>query len=530
MSGHRDPAVLSPPRGQRTECHGCERPMVKAHRVFRGIAFCSTCYAREFKPHPCRSCGASVRLYRTQETGLCRACEVAERRCMRCQRPVPRAALLIEGNAVCPACRRYFPPFPPSRTPTDHETCSVCRKHRRVTSRDDEGKPLCNRCSEHDRRAEVRDKDESYWRQGVLNRHLALESSLSTAWARELLSGFIEYQVGRVPAKRLALALADHVRRLQLLERRFGALEEINAEQLLARYTPEEMRRSQSLFDYLHSVGVGTPSRDQREVLAEDRRIAAQLERIRYSPHAPLLRRFHAALGRENTRGVVPQKRSQRSSLAAACGWLALAGDNTLTQDSLELYLRKTPGQRAALSMFVGFLGREEGIGLRLPAKSNRRTSQVSQREGDDALARCLGVLDDKGSDFANRRAALAGTLLGLLGMPLRVVVRFARDTIVDAQENGLKFVLSEAGVGEVSVDSRLVTAIAIYLGERDQLVGRSDGFLFPGRPLHQHVSECAVAARLKALGAPVQVLSAASGNWIKQRAALSARSRDELR
>lgn len=518
MNGHPVPTVLSPPRGQRTECHGCGRRIAKAHRVFRGIACCSTCYAREFKPRPCRNCGVSVRLHRSQETGLCRTCERAERRCMRCERPVPRAALLIEGRVVCPSCRRYFPPFLEDRRPVDHETCSVCRKHRRVARRDDQGRPLCSRCAERDRREEVRAQDESYWREGVLNRHLALEPSLSTAWARDLLSGFIEYQLGRTPSKRLALALADHVQRIQILERRFGSLGEINAEQLLARYTPDEMRRSQSLLAYLHSAGVETPSRDQREDLAEERRIAALLEKVRFSPHAPLVRRFQAALGQPNTRGHVPQKRSRRSSFCAACGWVTLVGDDVLSQKSLEQYLRQTPGQRAALSAFIGFLRRAEGMDLSLPAKPTRKARRASQQDGDEALARCLSVLGDEGSDFADRRAALAGVLMGLLGLSLRTVVRYSRQGVVGANDDQLKLTMLGPDIDEVTLDPRVATIVERYLSVRDQLVGLSDGFLLPGRPIHQHVSESTVATRLQVLGAPVRVLSMSGATWIKGR------------
>ena len=518
--------ALLPPRGQRTEC-SCGRKIAKAHRVFRGIAFCGTCYARDFKPRPCLNCGASVRLHRSQETGLCRVCERTERRCIRCERPVHRAALLIEGKAVCPGCRRYFPPFPKNYRPIDHESCSVCGKHRRVVRRDPDERPLCSLCSERDRHEEVRAKDESYWREGVLKRHLAIEPRLQTEWTRELLSGFIEYQLGLIPAKRLALALTAHAQRIQTLGRRFGSLEEINSKQLLACYTSEEMRRSQSLLDYLHALGVETPTRDQREDLAEERRIQSLLESVRLSAHAPLVRRFQIALNRPNSKGFAPQRKSQRSSICAACGWVALTGDDALSQESLDRYLRQTPGQRDALSTFIGFIGRAEGIKVSLPAKSPRKRSAISQRGGDDALMQCLGVLGNGNSDFASRRAALAGTLVALFGISLRVVLRLPRESINQVDDGGMIFALPQAELAEVALDLRLVAAIDRYLVDRDRLVGRLDGFLFPGRPLHQHVSEAAVADRLKTLGLSIRVLSMSGVDWIKRAADKAGREID---
>lgn len=494
--------------------------MAKAHRVFQGIAFCPSCYKREFKPRPCRNCGASTRLHRTQETGLCRVCDSAERRCLRCERPVPRAALRIENKVVCPSCRRYFPPFPIRRSAPDHETCSVCRKHRDVARRDDDGRPLCSRCADHDRREEVRELDESYWRQGVLNRHALLEPTLSTAWAQELLSGFIEFQLGRVPAKRLALTLSGQVDRLKLLEQRFDGLDAITEESLLARYTSEELRRSQTILAYLRSIHIETPNRDQSEQLAEGRRIAALLEKAQRTPHSSVVQRFHVALGQPNKRGVTPEKRSQRLNLTAATGWVTLAGDDSLSQKNLDRYLRERPGQRAALSSFIGYLRREEGINLDLPSKPHAKFPIASQRTGDVALARCLSILGSYSNSFETRRAALAGALVGLLGLPLRVVVRIPRRGLVESRQGGLKLSIPDVNIKDVLVDEKLSANIERYLGDRDERVGSSDGFLLPGRPFDQHVGENTVSSLLKTLGVQVRMLSIRGHDWIRREGA----------
>ncbi len=517
MSPRRDDdPALTPPRGRRRECHRCGRPIQKAQRVFMGIVFCSTCYAREFSRRPCRRCGKPARLHKSQETGLCRSCERAERSCLRCERPVPKAALLIEGKAVCPSCRRYFPPFHRPKRPAGHETCSVCRKHRSVEARDENGRPLCKLCAASDRREEVREIDERYWRENLLRRHAALEQRLKTPWCRKLLDGFVAHQVAKVPAMRLSLALERHVRNFRKLESRFASLDEIDSAALLERFNTEEMRRAQSLLEYLRDVGMEVPTRDQAEGLAEERRMTDLLESMRDSPHARILEGFHAHLAEPNFRGQLSKPKSRRLSLKAACGLIRTAGEKALGQDVLEAYLRAVPGQHAGVSRFVGYLSRRKGLAISLPPPRAPKVRQPSAREGDEALARCLRHLADD-VDFVNLRAAVAGALVGLVALPLADVVRLGRGVVSRGTDGTLVIALPDDA--QFEADPRITPGLARYLRCRDELTGTTDGFLFPGRPTSQHVNEGTISSRLKSWGAPVQVLAICARRWIKERA-----------
>lgn len=514
-----DLSGLAPPRGLRHECHRCGRQIPKAHRVFLGIVFCATCYAREFSRRPCFRCGQSVRLHKSQETGLCRECERSERRCARCDKTVPRAALVIDGKPVCPACRRYFPPFLQSTRRDGHETCSVCRKHRRVTSRDGRGRPLCSRCSCRDRRLEVAEIDERYWHESLLQRHAKVEARLNSEWCRNLFAEFVAHEVARVPAKRLALALNRHVSSFATLESRFGGRDEIDADSILARYGAEEMRRAQSLFEYLRTVGIGVPTRDQSEAYAEKRRVQSLLDDMKDSVHLRLLERFRASFDEPDSRGLTVKAKSMRLSLRAACGLVRKAGDQDLCQAVLEAYLQEVPGQRAAVSRFVGFLSREAGIAVSLPARRARKHHRVTRSEGDRALARCLGHLD-RDRSFLDLRAAVAGTLIGLWGIPLVEVVRLNRDAAV-VRDGGSLTIEWPKGT-HTKVDSRVALGIGRYLMLRDNAAGHNGGFLFPGRPASQHVTEGTVGTRLEAWGCPVRVLAMSARNWIKKFAELN--------
>lgn len=297
------------------------------------------------------------------------------------------------------------------------------------------------------------------------------------------------------------------------MEHRFDSKLDINAARLLARYTPKEMRRSELLFDFLNATGIETPSRDQREEETNVNRIHNLLSEMSDSPHTPLLQRFHASLDLPNRRGQLPKPKSQPTSLKAACGLIETAGENDLSQAVVEAYLRVSPGQRAALSGFIGFLKRDAGVQVSLPASHRRKSRHISRRDGDFALKICLDRLETA-SSFIDLPAAAAGALIGLLGLPLADVARLRRQAITIASDGSL---VIDTPDGRATIDPRIEAGFQKYLVVRDNQADHNDAFLLPGRPTHQHVNEGTISARLKSWGAPVRVLSISGRNWIKQ-------------
>ena len=144
-------------------CDFCTRTDVRIKRQYRGLRYCATCYAREFKPRVCPGCGDTARLPVDHAGAVCRACErralcmhcgkVDERRgrttaegrlcnaCVQRLRPAERCELCgtpsnrLSRNSslghdlrVCPRCARAH-----------HDTCAACGRHRPVEDAADGG-------------------------------------------------------------------------------------------------------------------------------------------------------------------------------------------------------------------------------------------------------------------------------------------------------------------------------------------------------------------------------------------------------
>ena len=67
------------------ECDFCAREGVHIKRRHRGLRYCATCYAREFKPGACPGCDRTARLPVDHPAAVCRACE-RRKPCIRCGR------------------------------------------------------------------------------------------------------------------------------------------------------------------------------------------------------------------------------------------------------------------------------------------------------------------------------------------------------------------------------------------------------------------------------------------------------------
>lgn len=153
-------------------CDECGRGIAKAHKIHKSHEYCDTCYPRVFPSVPCSQCGESARPHRNDpQPPVCTACEIAQRKCIRCEKSVPRAALVLDGKAVCPSCVPYFREpaacahcdrkttrlsSAPSHGITEkicescrnkltHATCGGCGKYRKVAQRSELG-ARCVRC------------------------------------------------------------------------------------------------------------------------------------------------------------------------------------------------------------------------------------------------------------------------------------------------------------------------------------------------------------------------------------------------
>ncbi len=484
------------------QCGECGRRMKRATRVHDGVRFCAACYKRKFRRKPCGRCGRPARVHVSQMNGLCRSCIRSERRCMRCGRETPRAALRIGAAVVCKPCRRHFAPFPSPPSLRNRQTCSACYKFRRVETVSESGEPLCPLCSQRDRSEEIQWAENDYWISEVAERQLHAREHLGSSWAKHLFDGFIEWKIGEILPKALAARLDSYLADFSKLESRFEHAREINSKTILDRYSPEELRGAQAVMTYLADIGIRVPTTGEISESAEQRKIEALLRRASHEPWWHVLQPFVDALNRPNTRGAILSTRTRKSYLQAAIGLLRHAGARPIDQRSINSYLRRSPGQRNALMPFVKHLCRD-GICVEVQATRARRAKGTS-KQADAAIRDLLEVLD-RSDSFPDVRAAMVGVLVGLTGLPLEQVTKLGVRSLQPHSGNRYQLRTESASV---DLDHRLTPALARYISLRDGANLANSIHLFPGRSPHRTVTPSTITGRFRLLGISARPLT----------------------
>lgn len=507
-------AARKPPkpwiRPARTQCGNCNRRMPKAKKVFKGIAFCETCYAREFHRVPCRRCKEPCRKHHSDYEALCRKCTVIERRCLRCDRPVPHAALMIKDRPVCPSCRRHFKPGS-TKKPVGHATCRVCRKYRFAVSQDEKGRPICKACDASDRTQEVKARDEAYWRESLKKRAKLVSAALAQEWAVDLWNEFVEAEAKDAGPKNVALKIQHYIDFFIRLDSKFTAKESVDGASLCLAFTGDELRRYWKVVRFLEAVGIEIPTQKQKTDAIESARIDRMLTSAKTSPHHGLLCDFVAMVRRDiaSGKGTLP---TLRMGLRPSIDLIEVAGTQPLSQAHLDRYLRDHRGQRAALSRFVGYLN---GLGISLTLPSKARATQLAPELAEDPTPRWL---EAAGSGVRGESAAaVIALLMHGLGISQAALLGSERSMVSVA---GRKTMLLVDGY-ELELDSRLGQAMNAFLELRDAEFG-ADGLLFPGRHKTQSISPAGLAYHLSRWGTPASAIAAPARNALKSQAQAS--------
>lgn len=391
-------------------CGVCERPMDKAQRVEAGVSYCSTCYARCFKRMLCGGCGMFKRLLASRDDARCQAC-LASMPCIRCRNVGRPMGKRTAQGPVCNSCYRYFVEprdceicLTPSRQlsvfrtadgdkkacprcrRSDHHTCAFCSKHRPCLQTSegrwqcrmcrDVGEVKCNSCSAPMAAGNGKRCQPCYWAARCQHKALQLVELLRGNRARQSFVAFAAWLPTQTSAQRSAMRLARHVEFFEMLD---GAGDEAwTGEFLLARFGTATLRRYELPVKWLqfqHNVSLAAEDKARE---ADRRRVRKAVEQAPAGSVAQeLLEAFALQLRLRHETGKLTE-RSMRLAFRPAVALLEEEdprGARSPTQAGLERYLLAKPGQRAAISTFLGFLKANCDIELRLPPKIARNSA-----------------------------------------------------------------------------------------------------------------------------------------------------------
>lgn len=396
-------------------CDQCGREMEKAHRIYKGLSYCSTCYAREFKSKICPKCGTISRLLAKDPDAICGRCE-KDMPCVRCGKEKYPIGLISIYGPVCKSCARYFSepkscgqcgelshhlsrvkrlgfdkPVCPKCARADHGCCQMCRRSRRLHQASD-GRRLCKKCLELGYipcascgslmpAGRGKQCDTCYWnsvfeRRLRLNQAAFLEKRISQnyyffgMWLKQKIGAFnAALKVGRYLAFFLELEKIEFVHP--------------DYSKLLAHFGAEQLRRVQLPIQWLIETQGLVIDTVQKKNDSERRQINEILQRL---PAETRIKKtlddyYHYLLRRqENDKTSL---RSIRLSLRPALSILelCLATDHYLPeQNDINRYLNNTPGQKAALSGFIGFLKITYDLQLTLKIE-NKKIKKIQRKK-----------------------------------------------------------------------------------------------------------------------------------------------------
>lgn len=413
-------------RGQRY-CDECGELMQNAHRIHNGHEYCGTCYRREFQAAPCVTCRRSVRVHRnSQDAAVCSRCNAAERQCVRCEKPVPRAGKIVETGVCCPACAPYFRPLEPCercgtparalsrlrelgsserlcakcRSAVTHATCQFCRRHRKKAGTAD-GRAYCTACGPHGGASricsgcdqKVVGGGRGMCRPCLNGRAVRREASvdthgLSVDRTKDLLTQFADWLIKRSPSDPgLSADYRRHVLFFQQLDS-LGDGWELTAQALAKTFGVEGLRRHRLPVQFLESRGLSAMADAQKQAISDQQRILRLIAQAKQLPTGDWFTSFASAC---ELRGQ--SVRTQRMYLSTALSYLTSVKDKGgVSSQSVAKFLLSTPGAKANLSVFTSYLRESFGVDARVPGAND---ATFAARQLSSMMARAQSMGDD---------------------------------------------------------------------------------------------------------------------------------------
>lgn len=397
------------------ECDECGRFVSKFSRVENGRHYCSTCYARCFKQRPCPGCGTPSRLLASDPVAQCRKC-VAARPCIRCHRSGRALGLMLPQGPVCNSCyvyfrephrcsicsqlvRKYLRSGPDQSVVclkcagNDNKTCCVCRLHRPCTARSD-GTWICRKCESEPYticqgcQASVEPGrngrcETCYWQRRCKQKGKQLAELFRLEPVRQAFSSYVDWALEHTDAKRLCLALARHVEFFATLDQHSNA---IWAEAFVLRvFGTDRLRKFELPMRWLQEQHALVLTPEAKQATAEIQTSRKLLQRLPVGSIASaVLQAFFDELhARVEADKIKP--RTMRMALRPAVSLLLSAsheGAAMPDQAALNDMLRNAPGQRAAVSTFLGFLKVRYSVELVAQKSASRRQTQIRKKLG----------------------------------------------------------------------------------------------------------------------------------------------------
>ncbi len=536
--------------------------MAKAWAVVEGVAYCGRCYNQHFVDVPCQQCGLPTRSPFGKRDIICRSCKIQGRKCIRCEKPVPRAGLVTDEGTVCPSCARYFhdpKPCPECGHVThhlardrrngfdepvcercrrkDHVTCAECGKHRRAISVNHAGKPICAKCADlkgapficpqchrPGRRHSNSKCDRCYWQESAGKRFEKQVVRISRPWIKKAFTEFFDALFDLYDSKTLSLRLKRYCDFFVELDNNFHNSKDLSFSAMADLFGADKLRRNSIILDFLtkHEFIENLDSL-QRQHIFEEVYQKRLLQKISSEWYFEILSGLHQHLldrvKRYRQRGWSRSKHGFRPhsatvTLKAAYQFLRyltaekIMDVRQIDQIELDKFLQLKPGYQNSIRGFVGYLNRV--VKMFRPLKIEHQPYSLPK---DSLLtpARCEQLLCTwLQADNQESQESLILTLMLLYAQKAHEVLSLKLSDLLQ-NEQGLYAVAF--GKTEIILDEKVSALIDRYLVFRRSKTpfekSWENSHLFPGRKLGGQLSTVTVGRYVNKYGVTAKSLFA---------------------
>ena len=418
-------------------CDGCGELFINAHKLHQGKEYCQRCYGKEFRRIQCSTCAGKATVHRNDpRPAVCTACLASTRKCMRCEKPVPRAGKLENGGAICPSCVPYFTELKACprcdrmtsrlsampeqgitekicescRNAVTHVTCSICRKYRKVANHAGAEPHVCIACASQNGPSHPcpgcgvsvpglgRSQCRACLNKQALDREIKFTALVfAHEWTSTLWSRFAYWVLNRSPSDPAVLQdIRRHQLFFELLDTAYASFLELSGPRILEQFGTERLRAHQLPVKFLHEqLNIEIPD-SAKKAASEAARIRKTLSAVERKPWEKLIRAYNEELLRRDI--TLKSQRMYLSTAAAFCANENI-GEAAWHHNVLEQYLFEHPGTRNNLFSFVSFCKQNQGWHVEMPPKGSGVRALPDPVRSAKSLQQQLNRINSEGLD-----------------------------------------------------------------------------------------------------------------------------------
>jgi hypothetical protein len=272
-----------------------------------------------------------------------------------------------------------------------------------------------------------------YWKE-LLNKRIAMDYAGFSVPAMALhFSNFGEWLCGKVGTHKAAIKLHRYLPFFLSIEKQWQVIPEYAI--LLKYFGTPGLRKVLLPMKWMQEAGLVVMDARAKAEDSDQRRVAATLEKFKTgTAQRAILDGYHDQLLTGQKEGKTTWRSIRLAMTPAAALLLQSAPKEVCPPDQkmLDVYLDKTPGQRAAVSGFVGYLRDSYKVNITL-TPANDKAKKVKKKRLEDELLRLLAENDQS---RAGRLKVLAVAMAYFHGVAQKEITDAALESAVTAANN----------------------------------------------------------------------------------------------